>query len=103
MNYQNTAQASNAYLSEQQVMPSAALERFASRLEKAAGYALDIGQRLEVHADRLHGECPKTATGAGGPTPVRCGAIGRIEELLDRLDEAHSFASEQANRNCSLA
>ncbi len=84
-----------------QPLPAATLERFIERLEKTTAGIREIGHKLSHHADRLHGEAPNTASGSQ-VSPVRNGALGRIEDLLDNLDQAHSFVAEQAGRNCTL-
>lgn len=79
-----------------------ALLRFADRLQKINGEFQEVGHRLDCHADRVHGERPE-AGNKSAAYPVRSGALGTLEDALDRLNETLSFVREAADRNCNLA
>lgn len=98
-----TGYAQQAAIKQLAPREEAPLERILGRINALTGEASEIGQRLRAHADKALGERPEGDSNERNAHPVRSGAIGEIEDALDRLCAAHAMLRGQADRNCSLA
>lgn len=77
--------------------------RLISRVETMTSAMGEVGKKLEVHANTVHGAPPSESCENGARGDSRAGALGALEDALDRLERALSYVAEQAGRNCGLA
>lgn len=77
---------------------STRLAAICEEIYRAGDRVGEIAERLEVHADRLHGPEPKPECDKA-PPPSAGGLLGDIEQNLNCLFAALSRADEQASRN----
>lgn len=86
-----------------QVCAPGELNRLSQRLEGILACVKAITNDLAGHADRLHGGNAMGAAGEQKPRPVRSGAFGMLEDLIDMTDEQLGALQQAASRNTSLA
>lgn len=95
-------QASLQHIAQDPPLPGE-LPRLSQRLERILGGMQMLTAQLGTHADRVHGSGMTGSAQTEKPRPVRSGALGSLEDLIDSMDDQIEHLATQANRNTSLA